>query len=126
MRDDPGRPIGPSQRQTTGYALKSLAVIGIIAAFAGLGFLATAIDESVGGVGESGRAIFSIVFYIVMGASALVGYRLYRRGRQHTALLGEEVVGRDTRPPVVYLRSFTDEVAIAREEEDLATIFGES
>ncbi len=125
MREDPGRPIKPSQRRSTGYALKALAVIGIVAAFAALGFVATTIDENVGGVGESGRAVFSVVFYIVMGATAILVYRLYRRGRQHTALLGEEVISRDTRPPIVYLRSFTDEVSIAREEEDLATIFGD-
>jgi hypothetical protein len=115
----------PSQRRSAGYALKALAVAGMVAAFAALGFIATTIDENVGGVGETGKALFSIAFYIVMGASALLGYRLYRRGRQHTALLGEEVMGRDTRPPIVYLRSFTDEVAVAREEEDLATIFGD-
>lgn len=116
---------GPSQRRATGHIYKVLAVAGFVAAFAALGVIAAAIDESLGGVGESGRAIFSLVFYAVMGVSAFLVYRLYRRGRQHTALLGEEAVGRDTRPPIVYLRSFADEVAIAREEEVLATVFGE-
>src|SRR5262245_27653055 len=125
MQKDPARSIKPSQRKSAGYALKALAVAGMVAAFAALGFIATTIDQNVGGLGETGKAVFSIAFYMVMGASTLLGYRLYRRGRQHTTLLAEEVVRRDTRPPIVYLRSFTDELAIAREEEDLATIFGD-
>jgi hypothetical protein len=100
-------------------------VVGFVAAFAALGLIATAINENLGGVSENGRAAFTLIFYAVMGATAFLVYRLYRRGKQHTALLGEEVVGRDIRPPIVYLRSFTDEVGIAREEEVLATIFGE-
>ena len=112
----------PNQRRPTGYLLKFFAVAAFVAAFLGLGLLATSINDS---VGESGRALFSLIFYAVMGATALVGFYLYRRGRQHTALLAEDVVSRDTRPPIVYLRSFTDEIAIGREEEALAAIFGE-
>jgi hypothetical protein len=126
MGEGRGRLNRPSQRRATGYLLKGLAVAGFIGTFAALAFVATAINEQNGGLGERGQAIFTVAFYTVMGATAFLGYRLYRRGRQHTALLGEEVVGRDTRPPIVYLRSFSDEVAIAREEEILATIFGEA
>jgi hypothetical protein len=121
----PDAPTKPTQQRSRGYALKLLSVAGFIGAFLALAFMATAINEVMGGVDESGKALFTVFFYAVMGLTAFIVFRVYRRGRQHTALLGDEVLERDTRPPIVYLRSFADEVAIAREEEVLAAIFGE-
>jgi hypothetical protein len=42
-----------------------------------------------------------------------VGYLLMRRGKKHVVERGETALQNDTRPPVLYLRSFLDETAEA-------------
>ncbi len=54
-------------------------------------------------------AIFSTVFMPVGVALLAASYWVIRRGKKHAAALAEDVLVEDTRPPVLYLRSFNDE-----------------
>jgi hypothetical protein len=50
----------------------------------------------------------------ILGAFLNVpGKSLLQKGKQLTVITGEELLGKDKRPPVVYLRSFKDDVMMA-------------
>ncbi|MEM1296020.1 MAG: hypothetical protein AAGH89_11690 [Verrucomicrobiota bacterium] len=48
----------------------------------------------------------------------------WRIGRKHMATGGEEALSGDSRPPILYLRSFADDKTVYLEEEQLAGVFG--
>jgi hypothetical protein len=54
-------------------------------------------------------AIFSVVLLPVGVALMAASYWVIRRGKKHAAALADDVLVADTRPPVLYLRSFNDE-----------------
>src|SRR5262245_8246672 len=54
-------------------------------------------------------AIFSTVLMPVGIALLAASYWLIRRGKKHAAALADAVLVEDTRPPILYLRSFNDE-----------------
>ncbi len=59
---------------------------------------------AVGG-GVSGRYVLTVTGLIIVGAW------IFHHGKRHAALPAEVVLARDPRPPILYLRSFKDEVA---------------
>src|SRR5256885_9619802 len=54
-------------------------------------------------------AIFSAVLLPVGVALIAASYWVIRRGKKHAAAVADDVLAEDTRPPVLYLRSFNDE-----------------
>ena len=56
---------------------------------------------------------------LVLAVPFFVGYLLLRQGKKHTVQTGEAVLKTDSRPPVLYLRSFDDET----EERSIAKYF---
>ena len=54
-------------------------------------------------------AIFSTVLLPIGIALLAASYWVIRRGKKHAALLADDVLVEDTRPPILYLRSFNDE-----------------
>lgn len=62
--------------------------------------------------GDFQSAVFA--FPVVIGA-LLLGAFLYRRGLRLAALSAEETLRNDTRPPILYLRSFMDDTEVTAE-----------
>jgi len=83
---EPSIDLGSNKSPTKAKAFKFAGVVLIIAGFL-LAFL---------------NPIFAII-------PLYVAYLLLRRGKKHSVERGESVLQGDTRPPVVYLRSFKDE-----------------
>ncbi len=55
--------------------------------------------------------LISFALTPLVGAVPLfIGYLILRKGKKYSVEGGESVLKRDTRPPVLYLRSFNDEV----------------
>lgn len=78
------------------------------------------------------------IFFFLFGCALVyVGYRCFGRAQRYEALPANEVMAEDTRPPVLYLRSFKDDPRVARqmgmsgadgfrvtnEESEIAAIF---
>jgi hypothetical protein len=78
------------------------------------------------------------IFFFLLGCALVyVGYRCFGRAQRWEELPADEVMAEDTRPPVLYLRSFKDDPRVARqmgmsgadgfritnEESEIAAIF---
>jgi len=60
---------------------------------------------------------WQIVMALAAYGLALIGWRLWRRSRQHEALDADVAMALDPRPPVLYLRSFRDDgVSLAAQQ----------
>ncbi len=91
-----GKPGSGRDRQDDGTILKFSGIALMIAAFAGAALLAIVNDGSIPRWAPGALA----------AALGVPGAALYRRGRKHFAVSARELLERDPRPPVIYLRSF--------------------
>lgn len=64
----------------------------------------------------------SILLFAVAGATASAGVATYNQGRRHLARPAERVLASDARPPVLYLRSFREDVTAARVVDTSLTV----
>jgi hypothetical protein len=69
--------------------------------------------------------VVAIITFILSGAIHKLGYRCLRRGRQLVAISAEEVLQKDSRPYVLYLRSFSDDV-VTNEADTIVGMQGTS
>jgi hypothetical protein len=102
----------PRQSGSRAFILKAL---GIIFTFLTLAACFGAIIA-----GKSGESYALIISIVVGGLSGLLSYlasSAYIRGKKHLAPSVEEKLAQDTRPPVLYLRSFRDEALDAAHGE---------
>jgi len=62
-----------------------------------------------------GGSLVALAFapLLVVAVPVYLGYLLMRRGKKHSVEIGENALLKDTRAPVLYLRSFLDEAAEA-------------
>lgn len=104
------------QNRYTGILLK---LGGII--FSVLGLLTFMFRIGVRSAGVD-RPIFSVLF-IVSGLFFSLSIVMYRYGKKLTASTGKEVLSKDARPPVLYLRSFLDDDMTSTEIEGMLPYF---
>ena len=98
----------PKQSRAFGYFLR---VFGIILCFA----LFVAVQEIYPSNDDAGKA--------ALIAGTLLAFWFWRWGSQHLQPLAEEVMANDPRPPILYLRSFTNEAQVFDEERGFADMF---
>jgi hypothetical protein len=113
---------GPARRRWRGWLWKIAAVL------VASGFPLVLIVAGL--AGESLPLEWQIPVAIVLATIAagliLVARRYYRTGSRHLVLGGAEVVARDERKPILYLRSFAEEQRVQAEEEALARVMNEA
>ncbi|MDF0601112.1 hypothetical protein P1J78_10255 [Psychromarinibacter sp. C21-152] len=95
------------QSRVVGYLLKLFAVIGGFAIFA---------------VGQEIFPSSEDLQKAMLGVGIGVGGLLWWRGSKHLQPLAETVMASDTRPPVLYLRSFANEADVHAEERGFADL----
>jgi hypothetical protein len=99
-------------KYSIGYPLRlvgrTLLVVGVISAILMTGFLRSAkIIEEIG--------LFSLIIcYALATLLSFLGLYLNHTGKKLTAKTAEEEMSKDTRNPVLYLRSFIDDVVAAK------------
>jgi hypothetical protein len=103
-----------------GWPLRILGIVLMLGA-AGLAIGASGVLVA----GEGALKAAAIPIMAVAGVLAPTGVAAWRHARQHLALTAAEALGRDPRPPVVYLRSFRDD-RLAGEERRIDPRFARS
>ncbi|WP_300514308.1 hypothetical protein [Aliiroseovarius sp.] len=98
----------PRQSRAFGYFLR---VVGIVSGFA----IFVAAQEFYPNSDNAGRAA------LLLGA--LLAFWFWGWGSRHLQPLAQEVMANDPRPPILYLRSFTNEAAVFDEERGFADMF---
>jgi hypothetical protein len=112
------RQAGPRQNRFIGLSLQILSTIGCLVLLAVLFFPGDKSTTSTGwwSVAETVLAILALAGFL-----GLMGH-LLQRGDRHLAQSGADVMGKDRRAPVLYLRPFGAEVELSAEEQTLKRI----
>ena len=113
----------PKQNPPLGIALRLIAVVAGIAAFIGaLIFIFGAVSAATPEFEFSDWFnMLRYVLFFAVGGFFFLAAKAYgwfaRWGKRHLVPFADDVLAKDTRPPIVYLRSFADEGAVRAEEE---------
>ncbi len=103
---------GPDQRPARATALRAAA---IVVALVSLVIASQAKDA--GGASQVFGGVVALIGLIVV-------FSLWERSAQHLVPLADEVLERDRRPPILYLRSFESDSEVSSLEELLAAMLG--
>ncbi len=116
----------PPQRRLMGCLISVVGAL-ITLSVLGLGIAAVFIDPR--GSDKSGALIFGIAvvvglltIFVQWDPISLLEYRIHRWAERHTLPLGKDILSKDSRPPILYLRSFLDDEVVTEEEEALAKV----
>ena len=118
----------PKQSPTTGRALKLFSYFaGLVTFIATLALVVVAITIAVAALPNTEwftavrYGLFVASGFIVFVAAKAFGY-FNRWGKRHLATFADDVLAKDSRPAILYLRSFADDEAVYREEEEFVQV----